>query len=87
METDRTGVELGWASQPPSYDPQSSETANILVGVSAQEGLWTPVELEAGDYWLWSSNGGHVTIRTCAAGVIFDPVPAVIEQPDVDPGG
>ena len=40
MATDRTGIELGWASEPPSYDPQSGETANTWVDVSAKEGLW-----------------------------------------------
>lgn len=76
METDRTRIELGWASEPPNYDPQSGATVNSLVDVSAQEGLWTPMELEAGDYWLWSSNGGEVTIQACTADAIFDPVPA-----------
>ncbi|MGA7270311.1 MAG: hypothetical protein WB239_04490 [Acidimicrobiia bacterium] len=52
--------------------------------MSVQDGLWSPMELDAGDYWLWSTAAGEVTIQTCTAGAISDPVPATLPA---RPGG
>jgi len=77
FDTDRTSIEVGWALEPPEYDTRTGEeNANVLTEVSVMEERWSPLELEAGDYWLWSSAGGLVTVQTCTAGAIFDAVPA-----------
>lgn len=77
FDTDRSNIEVGWASEPPEYDVHTGEeNANVLMRVSAMEEYWTPLDLEAGEYWLWSSAGGEVTVQACTSGAIFDPVPA-----------
>lgn len=77
FDTDQTRIEVGWASEPPEYNTSTGvENANVLTQASVKEGYWSPLELEAGDYWLWSSAGGRVTVQTCIAGAISDAVPA-----------
>jgi hypothetical protein len=73
FEVDVTRVEVGWVSEPPGLTVEGN--ANIVGQVTVKEGYWSPLELEAGDYWLWSSNSGEVTIQACAADAIFNPVP------------
>lgn len=76
-DTDRTNVDIGWANDLPTENPETGGTeANPLVQVSVQEELWSLIELEAGSYWLWSSAGGDLTIQSCTQGGIFDPIPA-----------
>lgn len=79
FDTDQTRIEVGWASEPPEYDGRTGEeNANVLNQVGVKEGYWSPLELEAGDYWLWSSAGGRVTVQACTTGAIFDAVPATL---------
>lgn len=79
FDTDQTGTEMGWASEPPEYRGQTGEkNANVLMRVSGMEGHWSPVELEEGSYWLWSTAGGLVTMQDCTAGAIFDVAPATL---------
>lgn len=85
FDTDQTRIDVGWASDPPEYNTRTGEVnANVLRQVVVKEGYWSPLELEAGDYWLWSTAGGRVTVQACTAGAIFDPVPATIPP---DPAG
>jgi hypothetical protein len=74
-DTDRTMVEIGSADDPPTHNSRTGET-NADVMASVKEGFWTPVELDEGVYWVWSTNGGDVAIQTCTRGAILDPVPA-----------
>lgn len=81
-ETTRTGIEFGFANNPPSYNSRTGEEdAEIEADVSVEEGWWSPLELSAGQYWLWSTNGAEVvTLKTCTQGAISDPVPATFED-------
>jgi hypothetical protein len=85
FDVDQTSIEVGWASEPPEQNELTGgEAADVLTQVSVKEGYWSPLELEEGDYWLWLSNGGEVTIQTCAVDAIFDPVPVTFP---FEPGG
>jgi hypothetical protein len=85
LDTDQTRIEVGRASEAPEYDGSTGEeTASVLVQASVKEGYWSPLDLESGEYWLWSSAGGLVTVQTCTAGAIFDAIPATIPPEPTD---
>lgn len=77
----RSGVYLGHADDPPTYDEQSGRVSNVVTQTSVVEGTWSAVELEAGRYWLWATNGGDVAVRSCEPDGVSDPSPAQVVDP------
>lgn len=75
-ETGRTRILVGPADTPPVYDAQRGRVDAATAETSVVEGTWSALDLPAGEHWLWSTTGGDVVLRTCAADVITDTVPA-----------
>jgi hypothetical protein len=72
-----TAFSIGPADTPPSYDTQRGTVTPLAAGLSVKEGSYGRIELPAGRYWLWSSNGGGVEIVSCTPGALTGtPVPA-----------
>ncbi len=64
-KTGRTGIWIGDAAAPPSYNEQSGEVANTKVELSVQEGKHKIAKLPAGRHWLWTSTGGDIVVASC----------------------
>lgn len=76
----QTGVDLG-SSPRPRVDPASNRVLNATTSVTVHVDRTTEVSLPAGEYWLTSSNGGRIELRTCPGVTISEVSPA-----DGDPG-
>ena len=75
-EVGRSAVFLGPASSPPRYDEQSGRVSGAVARVSVVEDTWSSVELPAGRYWLWATNGSDVVVRSCEPAGVSGAVPA-----------
>ena len=58
-------IYIGPIDQPPTADQQSGRVSNVLVETSVVEGTWSAVDLPVGRFWLWTSNGTGVEVRSC----------------------
>jgi hypothetical protein len=72
----RSGIYVGDAAVPPTYDEQSSEVTGVVAQTSVLEGSWSSLELGPGRHWLWATNGAEVVLRSCEPGGLTDAVPA-----------
>ncbi|MDT0164074.1 hypothetical protein Q9R32_00720 [Actinotalea sp. AC32] len=75
-EVGRAAVYVGDAAAPPSYDERSGRVSEVVGQTSVQEGKWAELELEAGRYWLWVTNGSDVVVVGCEPDAVTDPLPA-----------
>jgi len=64
-EVGASGIYIGPIDQPPTADQQSGRVSNVLVETTVIEGTWSAVDLPAGRFWLWTSSGTDVAVRSC----------------------
>lgn len=67
-----SAIYVGPADRQPTWDQQRNIVSNFTAQVHVEENDFSPVELAAGRYWLWSSNGGDVVVVSCAEGGVSD---------------
>ena len=72
----QTGVDIGPGQQAPEVDRVSNRVRGAVRSVTVHDDRLTPVDLTAGSYWLVSSNGGRIELRTCPGVTISEVSPA-----------
>jgi hypothetical protein len=77
----RTRISVGPASTAPVYDEQAGRVLGPEAEVDVVEATWSALDLPAGRWWLWSSTGGDVRVRSCTDGGVADAVPARAAPP------
>ena len=77
----QTGVDIGPGPHPPEVDRVSNRVSGAVRSVTVHDDRLTLVDLPAGSYWLVSSNGGRIELRTCPGVTISEVSPA-----DGEPG-
>ena len=77
----QTGVDIGPGRHAPEVDRASNRVRGAIRSVTVHEDRPTSVDLPAGSYWLVSSNGGRIELRTCPGVTVSEVGPA-----DGDPG-
>lgn len=80
-ELGRATIQVGHASQPPTYNERSGRTTNVLVETRVVEDTWSAVDLDPGRYWLWPSGGTNVVVRSCQPDGVSDPAPVIVDGP------
>lgn len=72
-----TMVSVGPADEPPTWDPQRNTITNVQEQAQVREGQVTPLRLQAGRYWLWTSNTVTITLQSCQVATFtsVQPVP------------
>ena len=69
-----SAVYFGDVGSPPSYDEQRGRVANVVAETSVKEGSWAELDLEAGRYWIWVTNGADVVVAGCEPDSVTDPL-------------
>ena len=64
-KTGVTGIWIGDATTPPTYDEQRSIISNTKLNFYVEEGKHKKAQLPAGRYWLWTSPGGDIVAESC----------------------
>lgn len=65
-----TEVFVGPASTPPTYDEKTGVVTPLTKKFKARPGRYTPVQLPAGAYWIWSTAAVHIRILSCTANAV-----------------
>ena len=77
-----TRVEIGLADRLPATGrPTDQASSGPATTADVRLDKLTKVTLDAGSYWLWSSNGGRITLHTCEPITVDD-----VRVAHTDPG-
>lgn len=74
-----TGVDIGLGDKGPEIDPTSARVVDPVASVIVHLDRLSKVSLPAGRYWLVSSNGGRISVRTCPGVELSGVAPATAE--------
>jgi len=65
-----TTIYLGYAANYPIFNEQRGTVTNVLQEIHLPEGQYHQVNLNPGNYWLWTSNFAEINLITCVPNII-----------------
>lgn len=65
-----TAIDIGPADVVPTYDEQRSAVPDATLSTRVDQGTFSEVVVEPGEYWIWSSAGGDVQLAACQQGTL-----------------
>ncbi len=74
-------IYVGFADKLPTWKQKNSAVSTTIEHINFFEGNYGKLTLKPGRYWLWSG-AGYVSLFSCKPGVISDPKPTKVGEPN-----
>lgn len=70
----RTAIWVGPIDDLPTYHERAATVPEATAETDVVEDTWSRLDLDPGAYWLWTSTGGDIAVKSCTDDGVTDAV-------------